>query len=264
MLKSDKFGPRCLHCVVVVFIILFSGYLANAQLYVGARAGIGLPAIINQNNYGQSELDYNISVKPIGSILLGYNLSDDNEIQLRMAYRGTGQSYTGTAQSTMYDRTIRSSSLNIAVAYRFDLASPENVVQKIYFLIGPRLGLLLTAEQEFKINGSETDFLTYVLDRKNPNESKIVALGEPADHKDFFTSYDLGMFGGVGFENSINDQLYWNIEMIGSIGITDINSLNWKLPNREESLYESSYNIIGGLNVGITYYFDYRPVPRIF
>lgn len=234
----------------------------EAQAFIGARVGFGLPAIINQNNYGQSELDYNIIVKPMGSVMFGYNLESDNELQFRIAYRGMGQSYTGTAQSTTYDRKIKTSALELTLAYKFDFAASNNVIDKVYFLAGPRVGLLLSVEQEFQINGNDTDFLTYVLDRRNPNEDVITSMMIPTDNSDFFTSYDLGLFGGIGYESSINDQLYWNVELIGSIGITDINDLDWKLPNRENAEYAASYNIIGGVNAGITYYFDRRTVPQ--
>ncbi len=244
-------------------VVLLWSPLAHGQVFTGARAGLGFPAIINQNNYGQSELDYNVTIKPTGSVLLGYNLESDNELQLRIAYRGMGQSYTGMAQSTTYDRAINISTLEVIGVYRFDFAPANNVIEKLYFLIGPRIGFILSAEQEFEINGNATDFLTYALDRVNPNEDIIRAQGEPKNHKDFFTSYDLGLFGGMGFESTINDQLYWNVELIGSIGVTDVNNFNWKLPNREESIYESSYNFMGGISAGITYYFDIRRTPKL-
>ena len=249
-------------CVIACFLLISSFHQSQAQIMVGARAGLGFPAIINQNNYGQSELDYLVSAKPMGSVLLGYNLENDNEIQVRLAYRGQGQKYSGTAQTTTYERNVKFSSLEVVTVYRLDFASPFNITDKLYFLLGPRLSFVLSAAQEFKINGQETDFLTFVNDRGNPNEAEILALGAPSDDKDFFTSYDLGLFGGIGYESSIHDLLYWNVEMIGSVGVTDINDFSWKLPNREKSLYEASYNILGGFSIGLTYYIDARRVPR--
>jgi hypothetical protein len=235
----------------------------HGQIMLGARAGVGFPAIINQNNYGQSELDYVISAKPMGSVFLGYNLENDNEIQLRLAYRSQGQKYKGTAQTTTYEREIKMNNIELIGIYRLDFASPFNVTDKLYFMLGPRLNFVLSVDQEFKINDQSTDFLTYVNDRKNPNEAEILALGAPDDDKEFFTDYDLGLFGGVGYESMIHEQLYWNVEFVGSVGITDINQFRWKLPNREKSIYEASYNFIGGINIGVTYYLEKRRVPRI-
>lgn len=251
--------------IYLCLLFVASSFFVNAQVgslkertpYVGFGGALNLKVIANQNNYGYNELDYAFAPGYFAGLMVGMDFSNRYAIQVEFNLANAGQSYKDVISGNENEKTVDLSYFQIPVLYKRFMGEnnaysdfgglPEN----FYWLAGLQLGFLRSAEIEWKTNGQETDFLSFINQHgRNPHIAALQQLGEPTDDKEFFQSLDISAIFGLGYQKYLADGLFLNVELRGGIGILDMNKKDWRFENRQ-GVYQASRNAFGGLKVGI-------------
>jgi hypothetical protein len=119
-----------------------------------------------------------------------------------------------------------------------------------YVLGGVQVDKILSPEITWYLDGTETDFLDFVLEGGNPNQAELERLGSPASDEELFTQWDCMFVAAGGFQLFLNSTIHLTVELRGGFGITDINAKPWRLQNND-GVYGASRNSFLGLHAGI-------------
>ncbi|MGE5357198.1 MAG: outer membrane beta-barrel protein [Deltaproteobacteria bacterium] len=229
----------------------------TGQLYVSPVINFGAPAIINQNNFGFSEMAYNIKPGGQAGIQFGYDNYLKSSFRFGVLYSHFGQSYSDVLSGLPHKKNITLKYINIPVVYKYVFGDTKRfdfmMVYK-YIFGGFQLGYLLDAEIDWERDGKKIDFWDFVsYNGTNPNLDEIMEIGIPDKDRDFFTPIDFSLVGGLGMQYFIGLKMAVFGELNGNIGIRDINSPSWRFRNNKKS-YSGSLNFFGGIAIGINYY----------
>lgn len=252
---------RFLFLVILTFSItkpvLSQLQYRKGQLYLSPIINIGAPAIINQNNFGFSEMAYGIKVGGQAGLLMGYDNYIKSSFRFGVLYSKLGQKYSDVLLGTPHEKDITLNYINVPIVYKYVLGDTKGfdfeMVYK-YFFGGIQLGYLVNADIKWVRDGSDIDFWDFVSYQNiNPNLDEIQEIGIPENDKEFFNPLDFSLTGGFGMQYFIGRN--WSIfgELTGNIGIRDINSPTWRFRNNKKA-YASSLNFFGGIGIGINYY----------
>jgi len=238
---------------IIISVLLISSISLRAQkgkeLVIGANAALTGVVIMNQNFYGEPEVDYAPKMGYAASFNLGYNFSESLGIMGEVQYSLQGQKYEGKQSfgGNTYEvaRDIDLRYLNIPLFFKF--ASGDKLV-RFRFLIGPQVGILLDATQEYTRNGIKIGTSATDLDG---NEF----ITDANDIKDRFDKYDFGIAGDVGADFHVSDVLCLTAGLRGNYGFRDINARAYRIDDLDGE-YTPSHNVWGGLYIGILYKID--------
>ena len=229
---------------------------------IGLKGNVNLVGIANQNNYGQNEMDYELTPGFGAGVLASLHLDHQNSVSAALTYQSHGQKYKDSFKGSDFEKEVRYQMLSLPVYYKRMLTETSGGYAGVgseskprwYLLGGFQVDRLLSPNIDWYLNGSETDFLSFVLEGGNPNQALIEAMGAPASDEDLFTDWDIMFILGGGFELPVSTQVMFSIELRGGIGLTDINAKDWRLENNQ-GVYGASRNAFAGLHVGIHYMF---------
>lgn len=237
--------------------------LTTAQLYehhvnVGVKGALQTMGIANQNNYGQKEMEYKVPVGLAIGVHAEYTLTDKASLLVEGCLQQQGQTYDDTFNGKHFYKKVQMRYLTFPVMYRHAIGKEGFGYQAVgtfwnpnWFAAGGlQFGTLLSAEIDWELNGQQTDFLTFVTDEGNPNEMALAENGVPEDDSDFFRKFDVVFVAAIGFHNSISERVALTAELRGGIGLTDINTPEWQLPNRQGE-YGASRTTFLGLHIGV-------------
>ncbi len=234
--------------IILFIVLLFLSITLKAQkgkeLVIGANAALTGVVIMNQNFYGEPEVDYAPKMGYAASFNLGYNFSESLGIMGEVQYSLQGQKYEGpqSLNGSTYDvvRDIDLRYINIPLFFKF--SSGEKLV-RFRFLVGPQLGILLDATQEYKRNGAKQGTKAIDLDGNQftTDENNI---------KDRFDKFDFGGALDVGADFHVSDALCLTAGLRGNYGFRDINARAYRIDDLDGE-YVPSHNVWGGLYVGI-------------
>lgn len=233
---------------------------AQTSFYAGPVAGYYGQAIINQNNYGQREMDYIYTDNYDYGLMLGADFGNKHLIQLELVYKELGQNYRDQFSGNLLEKELELKYLHIPLTYKFVVAGGSNGLNKgtrFFVGAGPYVGLLLSADMDLEVNDNDRsfyDFTTFAIN--NNNLSALNELmpdrGTPA-YKDLYNSIDIGAVFGLGFQSFIAERFKITFEIRSGISLTDINATSWRL-NNTDGQYNPSYNWFGGASLGAVYY----------
>jgi hypothetical protein len=250
--------------IILIFWLLFSSnkglsqlQYKTGQLYISPVINVGAPAIINQNNFGFSEMAYKIKVGGQAGFLFGYDNYLKKSFRFGVLYGQLGQSYSDILLGLPHKKTITLSYINIPIVYKYVFGDTKRFDFKIvykYIFGGLQLGYLLDAGIKWERDGIEIGFWDFVSYQGiNPNLDEIMKIGIPENDKEFFSPIDLSMVAGFGMQYFVGQNWSFFGELTGNIGLRDINSPTWRFRNNK-SAYSSSLNFFGGIGIGINYY----------
>jgi len=239
--------------VIIISVLLISSISLKAQkgkeLVVGANAALTTVVIMNQNFYGEPEVDYAPKMGYAVGFNLGYNFTESLGIMGEVQYSLQGQKYEGkqSFDGNTYEvaRDIDLRYLNIPIFFKY--SSGDKLV-RFRFLIGPQLGILLDATQEYERNGQKLGTSATDLDG---NEF----ITDANDIKDRFDKFDFGGAIDVGADFHVSDVLCLTAGLRGNYGFRDINARAYRIDDLDGE-YTPSHNVWGGLYVGIQYKID--------
>ena len=240
----------------LLMVCLSFAAMGQGKIYLGGTAGINGIFILNQNNYGQSELDYDTKTGSVYGLQLGYYLNSKNAINVEILFSNQGQAYKDEISNETLNKDVDLSYLMIPLTFKhiFGL-DPASKRTRFYINIGPYLSLLQSAGVSFQRNGADTDLIDFVtFNGGNPNASTLAAMGNPSDDKDLFSGTDFGLLGGLGMDYNLAMGLVIGLELRAGMGLSDMNAESWQLVNRD-NVYEKSRNFFTGIKLGVGYLF---------
>lgn len=238
---------------ILFSVFLISSFSLKAQkgkeLVIGANGALTGVFIMNQNFYGEPEVDYAPKLGYAVSLNLGYNFTENLGIMGEVQYSLQGQKYEGkqSFEGNTYEvnRNIDLRYINIPLLFKYSYGTK---LVRFRFYVGPQLGILLDATQEYKRNGQtigtpaeDNDGESFVTDKK--------------DIKDRFDKYDFGFVGDVGADFHVTKDIYLTAGLRGNYGFMDINEESYRIKDLDDE-YLPSHNVWGGLYFGIHYKID--------
>lgn len=235
--------------ITTLFVICLAGAtMAQRGFHIGFTSIYNFSYILNQNNYetldqvpviSKSELAYNLKFGYNLGLSTGYNFNRKYGIQAEILYNLAGQNYEDTFQpGSPYPnpyhvvREVNLRYLQIPLFFKYKFDAGQNF--RMYTLVGPTIGFLLSAEETVIINDEERTDLS--------------------DPYDKFNHFDWGVSLGAGTEYFFTKYLYLNVGFRTYFGIADMNGpkikdLEWFSKN--DVSYAPSHNFRVGLNVGL-------------
>ncbi len=238
--------------ILIVLLISYSSLKAQKgkELVIGANAALTTVVIMNQNFYVEPEVDYAHKMGYAAGFNLGYNFSEYVGIMGEIQYSLQGQKYEGdqSFDGNIYDDVVRDIDLRyLNIPLFFKYSSGDKLV-RFRFYVGPQLGILLDATQEYTRNGNKIG--THATD--NDGNDFVT---DANDIKDRFDKFDFGGVLDVGADFHVSDVLCLTAGLRGNYGFRDINARAYRIDDLDGE-YAPSHNVWGGLYVGIQYKID--------
>lgn len=219
---------------VMFLLTLAFGVSAQEGFHLGAGGGLYSSWIINQNAWGNPELEYATTFGNQFHLIAGYRLTDNIGIQVEPGFTSIGQNYDGKMLGFDSERSIDLSYITIPVLLHF---TSNGDVTRFHLLAGPQFGILSKADHTF--SGLPFPFMTN------------------GDVSERFESSDIFGVLDIGADIFLDDNFFISAGLRLSYGLMDINQddPNWRIKNFS-GIYEPSHNFYTGLNIGINYVFD--------
>ncbi len=215
---------------------LMSGQ-GNNTSWLSADIGYRSSWILNQNMYGNQELDYSIKFSFSGAVSYKYFMSRYG-YSLGLGIGSLGQNYKGEMAGANAVRKVNMTYLQLPVLGMYKLGGYN---QKSWVAVGPQLMCLLSAQQDFdrKRGG-----------RATPNPEMMI-LGK-TDITNRFNLFDVMLaFEYVNvFSYEYTEKIKWFLSFNGGIGLTDINKKGYRIPNTH-NVYGGSHNFYVGIRFGM-------------
>jgi hypothetical protein len=229
----------------------------RAPVSIGVKIDGQITGIANQNNYGQNEMDYNATLGYGGGVVLTYHRTPKVSILGEVTFQVGGQKYEDHFKGSTFRKEVRYNQISIPIEYKRLISKTVagyggvgTELKPIWYLMGGlQVDKILSPEVDWYLNGSETEFLPFVLEGGNPNQEAIETMGAPDSDQDLFTGWDLMFIGAAGFQIHTTPQVSISLELRGGIGLTDLNASAWQLENHR-GIYGASRNMFFGLHAG--------------
>jgi len=257
---------RYLTIIVSLFILSAHTVVGQSAAYspgkfhMGFIAGANATAIVFQNNYGQTEMDY---VVPAGLTIgasMHYRFTQKSHLIVEATYQQLGQKHDDHIKNMDFYKDINLNYVSIPILYKLVLnrssvgyeAGATYSKPKWYLLGGFQPSLLLSANVRHEIDGNHTDFISFITEGGNPNLEEILTNGQPEDDKELYNDVDISFVGGAGFHTHIQPSIIGFVELRGGIGLLDINADKWQLPG-PNGTYNWSRNLFFGIYAGMVF-----------
>lgn len=246
--------------LTIAIFLFFQNQNAQAQVFVGGDAAYFLTAIVNQNNYGFSELDYEFTGKPAFGLSFGYAGFNKHHVQTGVKLLRLGQKYSSQLDNVTHSRKVELNYIMIPLSYKMVFGDTESnsYSTRAFFSIGGYVALLNRAETTWTIDRDEVSLVEFHQSQnRNGNILGIAQLANGSDledDKDQFESVDFGATFSLGVRTFLTEGLALNIEILGGYGLGDLNAEEWRL-NNSDGKYDASNNAFGGVQMGLHYYF---------
>lgn len=219
----------------------------TSYFHLGFGGSLNSVWIINQNMYGQPEIEYTTTIGGNVMIAAGYNFTPRFGLRLEPSYAWQGQNYEGKQliEGTTYN-TTRDINLNyfeLPLLFRYTPGAKSN---KFHLMVGPQLALLISAKQEYLRDGQlPPPFYSESAGRQiDPGAEDI---------KDRYNNLDFMIVADAGMDIKLAENWFVNIGLRVSYGFTDINAEDWQIDNLE-GVYEPSKNFTAGLTAGFNWW----------
>ena len=237
--------------ITTLFLLVFFNSMAQKgkELIFGAGGAVTSTWIMNQNFYGEPEVDYAPKMGYAVSFNLGYNFTENISAIAELQYSLQGQKYEGkqNIDGTKYEvkRNIDLRYLNIPLFIKYAFGTDD---VKFRVLAGPQIGILLEATQDYTRDGKKQGDELINLDGELfvPYASNIT---------DRFEHIDISIAIDIGADIHISDKFYVSAGIRGNYGFKDINAPAYRMPDLDGE-YIPSHNAWGGLYVSINYKLD--------
>jgi hypothetical protein len=229
----------------VILIAAISNVYAQKEKHfeVGIHGGYGSVWIINQNNYGLTEMDYEYTWGGGYNLQLVYNFTENIGLFTEVGIMNQGQDYTDEWGNQSVERSLKLNYLNVPLFFKYSYGES---VARFRLLVGPQFSFLQKAEQAYTINGK--DFHQNVV-----NEEGESFDAGAKDIKDRYNSSDIFIVLDLGADIFlVEDMLYLSTGIRMAYGLTDINASAYQMKNGEGN-YDPSHNASVVFRLGINY-----------
>lgn len=259
--KVQKLGTSLLLLFLFQFGLnaQFSESKEDFKIYVGVAAGIHLMSILNQNNYGYSELDYSVTSGSTFGGHLGVEFGKRHTILAELNYIQGGQNYEDLISQSLNKKNVLIEYMQVPIIYKFNFDpnirwEPDRLSR--YVFLGLQYSFIQTADVDWFIDGLPVDMIKFISQGSlNDNIEEILEMGFYGRDIALFEKTDYGVLFGAGIQQLISYKFSFFAEFRGSIGFKDINAEAWRLPNNK-GIYKGSNHLSVGIKVGFNYYLN--------
>lgn len=218
---SGQHKARMLWALALMLLLGGLAKQGSAQVfYAGPKLGYQTAWVLNQNNYGLSEMDYRITHGFVYGASLGVDWSEHWGMQFELQFAHQGQDY----QDNIGLQLILGINDVFSVGKTIDLRYGQVPLMARYRgggdglafvgLLGPQFGFRGNAEMQYTADG---DTLPFSLLPGGLYPELLTA-------NDFFQNIDIGLAGGAGLEWNMGEYLYGRLMTRFYLGLTDINA----------------------------------------
>lgn len=247
---------------VLLFAILAIAFSLQAQkrqqVLIGLGGAFTNTWIVNQNFYGEPEVDYAPKFGGSGILTLGYAFTEKISAVTELGYSMQGQKYDGdqiwAGHDWKVERDIKLKYLNIPIFFKYLFGSGNT---RFRFLAGPQFSILMDATQDYKrLDAQDNQGITELTNKAGAKFSPT-----DDDIKDRFEKSDFGMALDIGADIFLSKKFFVNAGLRMNYGFQDINAADYQIdpytkPGATDEDYSPSHNLWGGLYVGINYMLD--------
>jgi hypothetical protein len=227
-------------CLVAVFTAGFSFKVQAQQVgsvWVNALAGGNNTWILNQNAYGNQEIEYAPAFGFTGGVGMSYFHNRNWGFNGSFLASQLGQNYAGYQGGAEATRKIKLTYLEVPLLIMRNI--PE-MLYPTWISFGPDIMLLLDAKQDYSRDGGSP----------LPNPDAMLS----SEAKERFNTVDVAVNLSLNRMYTLDyfQKLMFLISVNSTVGLTDINKSSWQIPNTH-SYYGKSHNFYIGVKVGIMY-----------
>jgi hypothetical protein len=217
--------------ILIICFVVMGMATAKAQigLYAGVNGSANLVFILNQNTYGEQELEYRATPAIMAGPVVGINFLPILGLQTEVNFAAMGQNYEDMPDGRIM-REVKLNYTYVPIMLKYTAPSP---VVRFYAMGGPQFGFLNSAS------------IDHVVDDRN------LSL---ADARERFNDRDFGLTFGTGAQINLPGGFSVSPGLRFYLGLSDINTEEWRTPNGR-GIYEPSRNFYGGFNLALTYRF---------
>lgn len=257
---------QTLFTLLGILFLLSSSNTATAQnfeedirkLYGGAEIGLSLPAILNQNNYGYSELNYKVSTAVQFSVHAGVDIHNKHNIQAGIQFGSSGQSYKDIIGDTENEKEVNFTYLYVPITYKRVLGEQRGFAYgklNTYLLGGIQPGFMTSSSVDWFIDGAEVEMLDFINQKDNNQNYDLIVAEQGTDFSDsdLYRAFDLNILFGGGFQYFQTERIMVYFELRGGVGVMDINDNSWRYDNNK-GVYRPSLNSFASIRIGVNYY----------
>lgn len=232
------------------------------QWFISPEISLGMPAILNQNNYGYSEMKYSPTFGGQIGVLVGWDYYLKYSYKTGILISQWGQDYVDVLSNRKAKKNIRNYYVQVPFSYKYVFGSKRGYDHEVFspYVFGSvRIGYLFYSDVGFfRQNESgeyiEEDLITFIsISGWNKNLDEIEAMGNPETDRELFSPIDFTLEVGGGYQYFITRRASLFAEVHLSSGILDVNARDWRFRSNKNT-YTASYNLYGGVKFGANIY----------
>jgi hypothetical protein len=232
------------------------------QLFLSPELSFGTSFIVNQNNYGYSEMGYLLTYGAQYGAMIGWDNYLQKSFKTGIIVSQWGQRYQEVVEGQNITKAVRMYYVQIPATYKYVFGRKRGYDHEVFspYVFGSaRIGYPFAADVSFfreQEDGSmvEEDLVTFVTTGGfNQNEEQIELLGNPEKDRHLFSWLDIDIEVGGGYQYFITRTISLFAEAHIVYGILDINASEWRFRNNHNT-YAASHNLYGGIKVGANFY----------
>ena len=226
---------------LVVILMLLNSFDIVAQhrrsLWINGITGVNGSLTINQNAYGNPEMAYAPTVGLTGGMGMSYFYDKKTAFNGSILYTKLGQNYSGVQAGGHAKRGIKLAYLEVPL-----MVMKQITVMRFpaWIALGPDVMVLLNANQLYSREGGNA--------LQNPEWMASGIITDRFKRVDFAINASVSQFVDLKWYRKTILLLTLNT----AIGLTDINSYEWQIPN-SHGVYGRSYNFYMGFKVGLMF-----------
>jgi hypothetical protein len=207
------------------------------SVWFNAVLGVNSAWIMNQNAYGNQEFEYATSFGPNGGIGATYFYQRHWGVNGSLLLSQTGQNYSGYQAGGVADRKIKLTYLEVPLLIMKDLRAFQ---YPTWISFGPDVLILLNANQDYSREGGNS----------LPNPDGMI----DGAVKDRYKPIDIALNFSVNRMYNIDyfRKLMFLVSANTAVGLTDINTKEWQIPNTHD-IYRGSHNFYIGIKLGMMF-----------
>ncbi|NVO20888.1 MAG: outer membrane beta-barrel protein [Bacteroidetes bacterium] len=214
----------------------------SPSAWLTANAGINSIWLLNQNSYGNPEMEYGTKFGLSGDIGLNYYLNNKYGFSTGIGLGNFGQSYVGEQAGEKATRKVNLNYIKVPVMGMKQLSDPQH---PCWLSFGPEILILTSASQKYtRVGGSEG----------LPNPGYFV----PGKHDvtKWYKPMDIMLKAEVTniYYMGTDDSKRFMLSVMGAFGLMDVNSNDPKYHVvRTGQTYKGSHNFYLGVKAGIMF-----------
>ncbi|MCX6245724.1 MAG: outer membrane beta-barrel protein [Bacteroidetes bacterium] len=211
------------------------------EWYVGGGGNVLSTFVLHNQFYGEHALLGEFTLGYAGNVNVGYDFSKHWGFKMEVGYSTMGQKFSGTQYTEPATLDLKLSYIMIPLLVKFRVGGEK---AKFYAMGGGGVGLLMSANAEYKRNGVPPEAFD------NPTWGKIELAQK--DIKERLNKAGGFMRVDAGVEITPTKHFMIDIGLTTSFFITDLNQHDYRMTN-EDGNYLIAHNMYGGLNIGLNY-----------